>query len=60
LLHQGRRDTENTGVWVDDVKIAAIGLHASRWITTHGFALNINPDMRGFEASAEQHYRIQL
>ena len=38
-----------TGVWVDDCKVAAIGIKVSRWITMHGFALNICPDLSGFE-----------
>ncbi|EKV03455.1 lipoate-protein ligase B [Leptolyngbya sp. PCC 7375] len=38
-----------TGVWVDDYKVAAIGIKVSRWITMHGFALNICPDLSGFE-----------
>ena len=36
-------------MWVGGAKIAAIGLNASRWITSHGFALNVNPEMRPFE-----------
>lgn len=39
-----------TGVWVGDVKVAAIGIQVKRWLTCHGFALNICPDLRGFEA----------
>lgn len=41
--------TEDTGVWVDDRKICAIGIHASRYITTHGLALNCNVDLSWFK-----------
>ena len=37
-----------TGVWVEGYKIAAIGIKVSRWITYHGFALNVCPDLSGF------------
>lgn len=37
-----------TGVWVGNAKIAAIGLKVSRWVTTHGVSVNVNPDMRYF------------
>ncbi|MEY2979589.1 MAG: hypothetical protein RLZZ435_3729 [Cyanobacteriota bacterium] len=39
-----------TGVWIGDVKVAAIGIQVKRWITCHGFSLNICPDLKGFEA----------
>lgn len=42
------RDDINTGVWVGPNKIAAIGVSSSRWITTHGCALNVNPDLQFF------------
>ena len=38
-----------TGVWLEDKKIAAIGIKVKRWITMHGFALNVCPDMSGFK-----------
>lgn len=41
--------TCDTGVWVKDKKIAAIGVHTNRWITTHGIALNCNNDLGWFE-----------
>ena len=38
-----------TGVWVDDAKIAAIGVRVSRHVTMHGFALNVSPDLSYFD-----------
>ena len=38
-----------TGVWVDDDKICAMGVRLSKWVTMHGFALNLNPDMTYFD-----------
>ncbi len=41
----GSRIPGLTGVWVQDAKIAAIGIKVSRWVSMHGFALNVNPDL---------------
>lgn len=46
---KGDRIPGLTGVWVEGVKVAAIGIKVSRWITMHGFALNVCPDLSGFE-----------
>jgi lipoyl(octanoyl) transferase len=40
---------EYTGVWVGERKIASIGVHVSHGVTTHGFAVNVDNDMRPFE-----------
>ncbi|MBT9315217.1 lipoyl(octanoyl) transferase LipB [Leptothoe spongobia] len=45
----GERVKGLTGVWIDGYKVAAIGIKVSRWITMHGFALNVCPDLAGFK-----------
>ena len=42
------RNLKHTGVWIEDRKIAAIGIKVSRWITMHGFAFNVNTDLNLF------------
>jgi lipoate-protein ligase B len=39
----------HTGVWVGNEKIAAIGVKASKWVTQHGFALNVDPNLDHFQ-----------
>lgn len=46
-IEAGRRDGF-PGVWVQEAKIASIGLAVTRWVTMHGFALNVHPDLRHF------------
>jgi lipoyl(octanoyl) transferase len=43
--HEGR---EYTGVWVEDRKIASIGIHVSRGVSAHGFAVNVTNDLAPF------------
>jgi len=42
------RNSKHTGVWINDRKIAAIGIKVSRWVTMHGFAFNVNTDLNLF------------
>ena len=44
----GERVANFTGVWLEGVKIAAIGIKVSKWVAMHGFALNVCPDLDGF------------
>lgn len=54
LAHLGLvagRVNGRTGVWIDNQrKICAIGIHCKQWITTHGFALNVNNDLSLFQS----------
>ncbi|MCS6918326.1 MAG: lipoyl(octanoyl) transferase LipB, partial [Fimbriimonadales bacterium] len=45
---QAHRETGFTGAWVKNAKIAAIGIKASKWVSMHGFALNVNNDLSLF------------
>jgi lipoyl(octanoyl) transferase len=45
----GQRISGLTGVWVENKKVAQIGIKVSKWITMHGLALNVDMDMTGFD-----------
>lgn len=46
---EGERVAGRTGVWVRGEKIASIGIAVRRWVSYHGFALNVAPDLRFFD-----------
>lgn len=45
----GRRFPPHTGAWVDDAKVAAIGVKIKKWVSLHGIAINCSPQIHGFE-----------
>ena len=45
----GERREGLTGVWIADRKIASIGIHVKKWVTWHGFALNVSTDLSYFD-----------
>lgn len=45
---QAVRSPGRVGIWVDDQKIASIGVRVKKWVTMHGVAININPDLSYF------------
>tara|TARA_B100001079_G_C16359669_1_gene492295 strand:- start:221 stop:892 length:672 start_codon:yes stop_codon:yes gene_type:complete len=47
---QADRKNGLTGVWYKNEKIAALGVRVSKWITMHGFSLNINPDLNYYKS----------
>ncbi len=47
---EGRRNPGWTGVWVGDQKIASIGVAVRKWVTYHGFALNVTTDLSHFQS----------
>jgi len=71
---QGEKVAGKTGVWVQDRKIASIGIGIRKWVTMHGFALNVAGDLTGFQSivpcglpgvrmtsiSAESGYQVSL
>jgi lipoate-protein ligase B len=47
-LQAGRREGK-TGIWIETRKICALGVAVKKWVTYHGFALNLDPDLTHFE-----------
>ena len=43
-----QRDAKHPGVWVGERKICALGIRVTRWVTKHGFALNVNNELKHF------------
>jgi lipoyl(octanoyl) transferase len=47
---EARRVQGLNGAWIDDRKVGAVGVRISRWVTMHGFAFNVRPDLSHFDA----------
>lgn len=43
------REPGKTGIWSHRAKLASIGIHVKQWVTLHGFALNVDPDLGWFD-----------
>lgn len=48
LKISSRKDKKNVGIWVNEKKIAAIGLRVSKWVAFHGFSLNISNNLKEY------------
>ncbi len=48
LKINGKKDKNNIGIWVNEKKIAAIGLRVSRWVAYHGFSINISNNLKQY------------
>lgn len=46
---EGERSAGQAGVWTHGTKIASVGVHVSRWVSRHGFALNVSTDLSFFD-----------
>ena len=57
---KAKRKKNDTGVWIDQKKIASIGLSVRNWITYHGFSLNVNTDLERFNAIRPCGYDSQV
>lgn len=58
---EGRRFAPYTGAWVADQKISAIGIKVKKWVSLHGIALNVHPDLsiyREFIPCGIQHFGV--
>jgi len=60
---KGQRSDINTGVWIGNNKISAIGITASRWITMHGCSINVDCDLTHFQhivpcGISDSHYSV--